>query len=265
MNVYMNKVLPKRSLSVVALAVAAFAAPAHADVFQDFQITAAGKTFIADKISGNYSEILTQTSATTFTTTAYSNLTGFTSNDGMVAVVPNNIGSAYGLYATFTATGNVLNNGSTFQGTTGSVTLYRDNFAGGVATTLALPSAGGGAVVRGNAGDDEILATSTKFTTGEGHNFPGATTAANGDFSLNFSDFTLTQAGRGYFTSPNPFFFMQFTIDGNFSSFPLPGVGGSTTITGADNIFFAVPEPTSIALLGLGLAGLGLSRRRRQA
>lgn len=252
----------KHSFSVAAVAIAAIAVPAHADVFPDFQITQGSTTFTADKISGSYTEIFTVTSPTTFSTSAYSNLNGFTSNDGTVSVLPNTINSAYGLYATFTATGNILNNGANFQGLTGTINLYRDNFRDGLATTLALPGTGGQEIILTRNADDELLASTSTLLFGSGHNFPGATNAANGDFSLTFDNFLLTAAGNAYFSGPANPFYKQFTIDGNFSSFTLPEVGSSNSrITGANNVFF-VPEPGMTALFGIALLGFGFSRRR---
>jgi hypothetical protein len=254
------KHLVKYSLSVAALAVAAIAVPAHADVFLDFKVTQANTTFTADKISGSYTELFTVTGANTFSTSAYSKLTGFLSNDGTVTLSPNNINATYGLYATFTATGNILNGGANFEGTSGVVKLYKDNFTNASEVTgLALPTIGGAEILRTNAGDDNLLASTSTLLFGSGHNYPGGTTAANGDFSLTFDNFLLTSFGKDYFSSPNPFF-EQFTIDGNFSSFSVPTTG-SSIITGANNVFF-VPEPDMVALFGIALLGFGFSRRR---
>jgi hypothetical protein len=137
-----------------------------------------------------------------------------------------------------------------------------DKFSG--VTGFALPSVGGQPIVLTNNSDDLLLASTSTFQFGSGHNFPGGAQAANGDFSLTFNDFSLTSDGEAYFVSPTPFY-LQFTIDGNFGSFPLPGVGSSTTgpITGATNVTF-VPEPGMVGLFGIALLGLGLTRRRRQ-
>lgn len=251
------KSLLKSSLSAIALA-AAVVVPAHADVFQDFTVTYNSNTVTADKITGGYTEIFTVTGPTTFATSAYATLNSFYANEGK-DFVPNFSGATYGLYATFIATGNIVGDGSSFEGTTGTINLYLDKYVGGP-TVLGLPSAGGGNITRNKADDDLLLATTSSFLFGSGHNFPGTTEAANGDFSLTFTDFSLTSDGASYFIAPNPFH-LKFTIDGNFGSFPLPNVNFSSIITGASNVTF-VPEPGMVGLFGIALLGLGMARRR---
>lgn len=117
-------------------------------------------------------------------------------------------------------------------------------------------------------------------------------TNANGvaQFSLKFATEADTTAGFGTSIIFNPTYFptvdllprqsfafgqtvsaryVEFTVNDNF--FIAPGDGSAGGLPGGDRVGLggiafsnpaAIPEPTTVALLGLGLAGVGFSRRK---
>jgi len=187
-------------------------------------------------------------------------------NDGANALITQlgSFGSnGYNMYAVFSSSGALTGTG--FNGLAGSFSLYIDVNQD---TTLALPGTGTGSVAIGNAIDDYQIAFATNLISGLG------VVGTPGAFDLIFNDFTLTtgdnnagtagtQNGDLYFTEPRPFHLLVQT-NGDFDKFPtVPGPGTYSNITGDISAVFKVPEPGSLAMLGLGLLGLGMSRRRK--
>jgi len=244
-----------KSLALTAGISASWAS--HAD-FLDFQIDETpygGEVITGDKLNGGYREIITFDEAGNFTTSAFADMNQLFGNEGTAngSQIGSVLGANYNLYATFTASG-ALNplagsdTGISLSADSGSFSLYLDKNQDTSTNDLAT-------LDLTNTADDKLLGSSDNLAQSSALHF-----GFIGLFDFMFRDFELTDNGDTYFVSPTPFY-MNVRVDGPIGGFE-PALG-PVDVTGSVSAVFEVPEPSTIAVLSLGLLGLGATSRRK--
>jgi len=178
----------------------------------------------------------------------------------------------YSLYGVFTAEGTAsftsFNDvGITATFTLGTLTLFLDpdqDTSKTISGPEIPPPLNMPIITLASNTDDVQIGSASLLTAGQANLFGGL---ANGDYELVWGDWSLTAFGESYLSAPSPFHTI-INFNGNTTGVDPAGSvteAFSSLAIGSGNAFFnQVPEPSSLAVLGIGLLGFGATTWKRR-
>jgi hypothetical protein len=225
--------------------------------------------FTADVLFGSYQEkvLATQLDADAgleFKSTTVFNFSSFRYDEGSSTYDAGDtgLGVSYRLYALIFATGQVSGGGGTFNADGATLEVWLDPQRD---TPLGINS-----ITDGTLAFNSSQANDVKLAFGSDLDFGlGSLPSLNSDgFAVQFRDFTLTTpGGETFFIAPWPFHFIVYSdgsiLDTTVGPPLLTAEGQQISLNGTGDASFRIPEPGSLALVGLSLLGVAAVRRRK--
>lgn len=291
----MKKFRPRAlALAVASTAMLGFASQASADPIStpmltiDLSAIGGTGTYTGNFFSGTSSELL-NTSGNTHSGDGWLRINSLNKDgDPVVFFGSASPGTAANLYVTFTltdvlATGSMNAPNSTYNLTSLDFIVWADMGRDTTLTNAGVagsPSVGTDAIVGGTTSDDIALAVGSLIKgTASLNNQGGASLNSINSFAvcdgMGTADLGGTaiaasacagDTGSRFFIDPKPFYDLAFTEFNNTGQGYRVADNGDLAIANATGgiDFNRVPEPGMLSLLGLGLAGIGATIRRRK-